>query len=210
MQKENIGCYKKSMSCREVVTRHLRIFVFDGIINGRKEIRRSWIKSGMTPLFNNNAFTLIELLVVVLLIGILAAVALPQYQLAVAKSRLATMRPVLATIKQAEETYYLTNGSYTNDWSLLDIDLSACRYPTSATDLVYCGDFVIDPLDSNGANLTAHYCPGTTQTGNKYWGNCDVKQEYTYTVWLTHSTKPDQIECNGLTGLGQKVCNTLQ
>ena len=156
---------------------------------------------------NTKAFTLIELLVVVLIIGILAAVALPQYQLAVAKSRLSTMRPVLATIKQAEETYYLANGQYTNDWTLLDIDLSTCI--VTSTDLVYCGDFVIDPLDSRGANLNAHYCPGTTQN-HGMWGNCGQKQEYTYTVWLTHSTKPDQIECVGDTTLGQKVCNTLQ
>ncbi len=69
-------------------------------------------------------FTLIELLVVVLIIGILAAVALPQYQKAVNKTRVYSLVSMLSTVIKAEEIYYLSNGTYTADWSKLDISFA--------------------------------------------------------------------------------------
>lgn len=72
---------------------------------------------------NNQAFTLIELLVVVLIIGILAAVALPQYQIAVAKSRNAELKQLVRTVAQAEEVYFMANGVYADNFNELDIDL---------------------------------------------------------------------------------------
>ena len=75
------------------------------------------------------AFTLIELLVVVLIIGILAAVALPQYQKAVMRARVAEYRINLDALAKAANSYYLANSTYANgnDLAKLDIVLPECK-----------------------------------------------------------------------------------
>ena len=69
-------------------------------------------------------FTLLELLVVVLIIGILAAIALPQYKLAVEKSRISQVLAATKSITQAQELFYMVNGKYTDNINDLDIDVS--------------------------------------------------------------------------------------
>ena len=69
-------------------------------------------------------FTLLELLVVVLIIGILAAIALPQYKFAVMKSKFATLKNLTRSLADAEERYFLANGSYTIEIDNLDVNFS--------------------------------------------------------------------------------------
>ncbi len=71
---------------------------------------------------NSQGFTLIELLVVVLIIGLLAAIALPQYKRALWKSRNAQLKAAARAIFGAEERYYLINGRYTGNFNELDLD----------------------------------------------------------------------------------------
>ena len=68
-------------------------------------------------------FTLIELLVVVLIIGILAAVAMPQYQRAAIKSRYATVKILVKSIADTEEIYFLANDRYADTFDKLDIGM---------------------------------------------------------------------------------------
>ncbi|MDR0734864.1 MAG: prepilin-type N-terminal cleavage/methylation domain-containing protein [Elusimicrobiota bacterium] len=99
---------------------------------------------------NKKGFTLIELLVVVLIIGILAAIALPQYHLAVAKSRLSAVIPTVKAMKNAAERYYLIYGQYIgNRGMFMDMDFPGC---TETSDKLLCGNTAYDVHTASAYN----------------------------------------------------------
>jgi len=64
---------------------------------------------------NTRGFTLIELLVVILIIGVLAAIAIPQYSSIKIKAQDASAIGALNHLADAQENYYLMNSTYTSN-----------------------------------------------------------------------------------------------
>lgn len=70
---------------------------------------------------NKKGFTLIELLVVVLILGILAAMAMPQYFKAVERSRMTEAVTLMANIADAQQRKYMQVNRYATEYTGLDV-----------------------------------------------------------------------------------------
>ena len=158
------------------------------------------------PAGKKAGFTLIELLVVVLIVGILAAVVLPQYQVAVMKSRLATTMSGVKAIAEAAEVYYMANGVYPPDnITLLDIsNLSGCSS---------LGD---GKLSCNNGNVIYDLNSGTDQWAQNEYVQGRVLENgevvVRYNQYLNYSPNhAGERFCQATVGseLAHKVCKSL-
>ena len=161
-------------------------------------------KSCFKGCFCSKAFTLIELLVVVLIIGILAAIAFPQYQVAVEKARVAQILPMMRHIYDALAVYKLQHGyyydkDYGTSWDDLGIEPPAGFGVTNSN------------LESWNDNW---YCfPNEESSGYVYCSS----EKYGYDIWMFQPDEPNYPEVAGKRAcvvdqsgtLGERLCKSL-
>ena len=141
------------------------------------------------------AFTLIELLVVVLIIGILAAIALPQYQAAVLKTRVTILLPLMKAISEAQQVYYLATNEYADNFTKLDIEFPEGAKTVTARRITY---------EKFECFL------GTVHEGNKsFYGS--MYCVYDNKVSLEQYFNGTNLICRAVdnNALGTKVCNSI-
>jgi len=79
---------------------------------------------------SRSGFTLIELLIVVVIIGVLAAIAIPNFSVTRQRAYVASMRADLRNLTAAQEAYFVDSLKYTTGW--------ACTNPPAAGRLAWC------------------------------------------------------------------------
>ena len=152
---------------------------------------------------NNKGFTLIELLVVVLIIGILAAMAMPQYFKAMERSRMTEAVTLLANTAQAQQRKYMQVNAFAKNFSSLDVA------PRGANGGFFCtkGATAADGGcgDGNGFSLALEQTNTTLNAGNVVAtrvGPGTLQYEYT----LTRFYNGDGTQCEAGNANGAELC----
>jgi prepilin-type N-terminal cleavage/methylation domain-containing protein len=107
---------------------------------------------------NTKGFTLIELLIVVVIIGILAAIAIPKFANTKEKAYVAAMKSDLRNLISAQESYFADNVTYTT--SLTNLNVTASTGVTLS----------VGAATGTGWSATAKH-NGTTKTCGIYVGS---------------------------------------
>ena len=150
-----------------------------------------------------DGFTLIELLVVVLIIGILAAMALPQYFKAVERSRMTEAVTLMDSIAKSQRRKFMQTNRYANEFEGLDVA------PKGATGVRYFTKG--DPVTGAGGNGFSIFFGNTSFRFGSVWAyrmfngrtnNSSLQYQYS----LARYYQSDNVTCSGFNDAGKELC----
>ena len=154
---------------------------------------------------NHKAFTLIELLVVVLIIGILSAIALPQYTQAVEKSRAAEALTNIGSFKRAVEIWKLghpnvSDRTFTgNGYGVGELDIDV------PDDWVQATSAMMSTGSDEQKSCSKNFCYEILDTRVKAYRR--GSSTYKYGIWYNMSNRA--YECHAYTEADLKLCKSL-
>lgn len=110
-------------------------------------------RTGLRKMYRHmRGVTLLELMIVVVIVGILATIAYPNYREFVARAKRNEAKAALLQIAQNQERFYLQNNTYTTDMTQLGFPMG-CGYETDTGSYSVC----IPNADANDFTATATY-----------------------------------------------------
>ena len=139
-------------------------------------------------------FTLIELLLVVLIIGSLAAVAVPQYQLAVQKTKFMSMVPYVEHMVRQQDIYFMETGSYAQNFEEIP-DLIPAGYIFMSSSKSWIGNYSSTPPKFLALNKDGVYAEPFGQ------GACQYSHTYT--------AKGGAKKCRTREGVCDRLCVSI-
>ncbi|WP_428043838.1 type IV pilin protein, partial [Candidatus Avelusimicrobium faecicola] len=139
-------------------------------------------------------FTLIELLVVVLIIGILAAMALPQYFKAVERSRMAEAVTLMDSIVKSQRRKLMQTNRYANLFAGLDVSFKGAR-----------SNYYYTKRDGNGFIISLTY-DGSSVTASRTFNSSSSSDSLQYRYQLKRYYQSDYTSCWGYNDAGKELC----
>lgn len=99
----------------------------------KSEFKAKYLQHLVRKNKGNEGFTLIELLVVIIIVGVLAAIALPSFLNQIGKARGSEAKSSLGTMNRSQQAYRLENNTFSNASALLDAKITSKFYSYTVT-----------------------------------------------------------------------------